>query len=521
MGQGWEMPADGTRAAAAVPSDALLSGRTHGLRSLAGEIAARQAEQLKLVATLLAECRADVPGGGRGISSSSDAEAMACTLAEAELSVTLGISGPQAARMLVLADRVVRVLPQALQALRDGRIDLPRVSALAQATEVLADPDARQVASVVLADAGERPWQGPSPRAWRARVERAVVAADLTAAERRRQLALAARQVRAWAEPDGMGVLQVRAGAADVAMIDQVVTDLATSLPSVDADGSRRTLDQRRTDAVVEVFRRIRGHSLAETTEARAAIDAPLPRVPVRAARDIGLVLHADTLFRYGPAARALGEQRGLGRPAPLDPRSASREASRQLAGGTGLQVLVVDDTGALQRLVPLSSASAGGDPWTRAALIDAVQQALPRLGSLSPLSTARYAPTSAIAAHVRAEAATCSFYDCPRQSRACDLDHDEPWPRGPTAVTNLDPKCRRHHQLKTHRLVRSDLLAGPGRGPRRVSWSMTGGLSVTTTALSLPGCADEPPGRPRAISSTVGWMSDGGLPAEPAKMVG
>lgn len=79
-------------------------------------------------------------------------------------------------------------------------------------------------------------------------------------------------------------------------------------------------------------------------------------------------------------------------------------------------------------------------------------------------LATGGYTPTAAIARHVQAEASTCSFYDCPRQARSCDLDHDTPWPRGPTDVTNLDPQCRRHHNLKT------------------------AGLTVTTTPAPLPG---------------------------------
>ncbi len=89
----------------------------------------------------------------------------------------------------------------------------------------------------------------------------------------------------------------------------------------------------------------------------------------------------------------------------------------------------------------------------------------------------------------MRAEAPTCSFYDCPRPARSCDLDHDDPWPRGPTSVTNLDPKCRHHHQTKTLALVRSRLSAGPGRGPRHTTWTLRTGATVTTHPEPLPGC--------------------------------
>src|SRR5690606_37117910 len=117
---------------------------------------------------------------------------------------------------------------------------------------------ARVVAHDLVAAAGNGPWEGPSPRSWRARVERAVVRADREAAKRRRAAALAARRVRAWGEGDGTGVLQLRADASDVAMVDQVVTDLARALPATDETGGQVSMDQRRSDAMVGVFRSIR-----------------------------------------------------------------------------------------------------------------------------------------------------------------------------------------------------------------------------------------------------------------------
>ncbi|MGN6160796.1 MAG: HNH endonuclease signature motif containing protein, partial [Marmoricola sp.] len=47
---------------------------------------------------------------------------------------------------------------------------------------------------------------------------------------------------------------------------------------------------------------------------------------------------------------------------------------------------------------------------------------------------------------------AHCVFPGCARDSRACDLDHIEPYDTGgPTTPTNLAPLCRRHHRAKTH----------------------------------------------------------------------
>ncbi|MGZ4616630.1 MAG: DUF222 domain-containing protein, partial [Actinomycetes bacterium] len=115
-----------------------------------------------------------------------------------ELQAALGVSAGQAGAQLELARRLTRVLPATLAALADGRLDLPRARALAQATTGCPDPTARRVEALLLPAAGAGPWDAPSPRAWRARLERAVTAADPAAAHRRHQQALADRALRTW-----------------------------------------------------------------------------------------------------------------------------------------------------------------------------------------------------------------------------------------------------------------------------------------------------------------------------------
>ncbi len=58
----------------------------------------------------------------------------------------------------------------------------------------------------------------------------------------------------------------------------------------------------------------------------------------------------------------------------------------------------------------------------------------------------------------VRLRDPCCVFPGCQRPSRACDLDHIDPYlpldrggPPGQTAPANLAPLCRRHHRAKTH----------------------------------------------------------------------
>ena len=275
-----------------------------------------------------------------------------------------------------------------LVALEDGRLDLARAKALAEATGVLPDAAARQVTEQLLQVAGQAPWAGLSPRAWRARIERTVVRIDPDAARRRHEQAHEERRVWSLRTDFGMAELGVSGDAAAVAMAEQVITDLAHTRPATDPNGDYVSLDQRKADAFFDVFARIRdGH--------------PAPGVPVRRERELGLVLHADTFFGDGPAAADPGEVRGLGAPAYLDPVTAREHAHTMTnpaagatgsAGGGAVNVLLVDRAGVLQRIVRLPKTPEGG--WTRALLEAAVTA---RLEHLPPLSCDTYAPTTAI----------------------------------------------------------------------------------------------------------------------------
>ena len=174
-------------------------------------------------------------------------------------------------------------------------------------------------------------------------------------------------------------------------------------------------------------------------------------------------------LFGDGPAADATAQLRGLGCPDAVDPVSARALPLRHLRDGIGVQVLVVDGTGVVQHVVRIDRDTARSC-GSRETLLAAVRQAI---ADAPTWEVQGHDPSEAIARHVRAAAPTCSFYDCPRQARSCDLDHDTPWPRGPTSVTNLDPKCRRHHNAKTLGVARTRLTAGPGAGPRTVHWTL------------------------------------------------
>ncbi|MFP5346644.1 MAG: HNH endonuclease signature motif containing protein, partial [Actinomycetes bacterium] len=165
--------------------------------------------------------------------------------------------------------------------------------------------------------------------------------------------------------------------------------------------------------------------------------------------------------------------------PVVLDPETARDLANAHLAARRAALVLLVGADGALDRLVRLPAPPPGG--WTRHTLADTLRKRLP---GLAALSVDGYTPTAAIGEHVRAAWPTCVGYDCPRTARRCDLDHEDPWPRGPTAVTNLTPKCRRHHQHKTLGLWKTHRQADGS-----IRWTTLLGTQVTASPEPLPGC--------------------------------
>jgi hypothetical protein len=424
---------------------ALPRRRVARLRATVRRIAAGQVAQLRLVAELAEDCAAharnELAGVERGWAVPSEEELTHSTVIH-ELAVTLGIAKHAAERLLELATRLVHVLPGTLAALEAGQIDQARAEVLSDETKLLDDTGARVVEALVLrqvADA-DGPWQGLSPRKWRSQIQKAVIHVDHEAARRRREEAIRDRQVRAWPVGDGTGVLQVVAQDSEIAFAEGVLNRIGQEWPAVGADGEPLSMAQRRVDGFMNLLRRVDAGD-------------QLPQVRAGREREIGLVLHADTFFGDGPAANDPGELRGLGAPAPMDPHSAAVMARNQIEAGAPTRVLLVDAAGALQRTLRLPKAPPGG--WTRDLLEGQVRTALPDLPSLL---TEAYEPTVAITEHVRAVHPRCTSYDCARLASRCDLDHDKAWPRGPTCVTNLCPRCRRHHELKTRGLVHTRL---------------------------------------------------------------
>lgn len=84
---------------------------------------------------------------------------------------------------------------------------------------------------------------------------------------------------------------------------------------------------------------------------------------------------------------------------------------------------------------------------------------------TLPPPGALSYRPSRALAARIRAERPYCLHPGCDVPSERCDLDHivefdrQNPERGGWTIPTNVVPQCRLHHNLKTRKLWRTELI--------------------------------------------------------------
>jgi hypothetical protein len=80
---------------------------------------------------------------------------------------------------------------------------------------------------------------------------------------------------------------------------------------------------------------------------------------------------------------------------------------------------------------------------WTRLITDDA--------GRLLDYEARTYKPPAALKKHVIARDQHCVHPGCRRKAITCHLDHRIPYPAGGTNAQNLQPLCKRHHDLKHH----------------------------------------------------------------------
>lgn len=271
-----------------------------------------------------------------------------------------------------------------------GLTTLRRACRLLDATRELGEEAADTVARSTLAPT--RDGSGLSDALFSRRMRRSIIAVD---PDREASRKAARKRVGAYAQifDDGTGKLTITNDAEKIAAaIDRA--DLAAR--AARAQGDPRTLDQLRADFLTDA-------ATFGWPDGRGSFGA-VRRQPAGSVR---VVMAFSTLCGYDDAPCELPGHGWV---------SARHAREIATAEGSTWQALLADvDTG---RALALS-----------------------RKG---------YRPTPEMIEHVRAVDGICRGPGCQVRADRCDIDHDIPWPEGPTDVDHLSSKDRKHHRVRT-----------------------------------------------------------------------
>ena len=302
-----------------------------------------------------------------------------------------------------------------LAALGEGATSLHRVLQVAADTNLLCDADVATVHEAVLAPS--RDGRVVGQRTFTARLRRAVASVDQRGSQERRARARARRGVFGRMTADGMGYLTLTADGPSIAA---VLDRLDTTARSLRGNGDPRTLDQLRCDLAT--------HALLG--------GSGVPAGRAEAAARVWLVV-------------------------PFEVATGASDAACEVPGHGWV-------TAAHAREVMTRP----GSVWATLPVDLATGHAITR-------PSKSYRPSRAMVEHVQAIDGTCRGPDCQVPAARCDLDHEAPWPAGPTAVVNLFTKHRLHHNVKTDGIWTS---RPTGEGADRVlEWTTLTGRTYTT----------------------------------------
>ena len=226
-------------------------------------------------------------------------------------------------------------------------------------------------------------------KATRQAISREVKRADPEISAKRHKRQRARRRVELFAEEDGMATLSFYLPADVAQMAMRTLTEMAQRVKRKNPT-DKRTLDQRRADLLPAI---LHGTTVGSAT-------------PVISA-NINVVVNIETLVGL---SHEPGHLDGYG---PICPEQTRRIAH---AHASRWRFLLTSSDGAL---------------------VDASERT--------------YTPSAALKRLIQLKYRTCTFPHCRMPSDRCDIDHNVPFEKGgPTAVGNLAPICRQHHNDKS-----------------------------------------------------------------------
>lgn len=349
-----------------------------------------------------------------------------------ELAVELTLTGRSSARQLELSVGLGR-LPAVDDSLLSGFIDWARACVFVDQLAVLDAAEADTIAAA-LADRAS----GWTTGQLRAALERAVLAADPDAAERRKQTARKDTRVELWREGSGNAALAGRELRPSSAIeLDRKLDGDADWLSACGVPGTKSELRALAYTTLLS------GRELASILDDPASW--PACGAEPRSAGSIHLTMPLSAFLGGGEP----GEVSGYG---PVD-ANTSRELAALLARDSATRWCVTV-TGAGGQAVGHACARRGpadGEPVTTWAV--GLRERLLTLESGTcrhARESAGYVPPPRLRHLVMVRQRRCAFPGCRQPARRCDLDHTISYGQGGlTCECNLATLCRRHHRAK------------------------------------------------------------------------
>ena len=389
-------------------------------------------------------------------------DSTALDAADVELAAALTLTS-RGAQLLMDRAGMQHDLPATGAALTAGQIDWPRALVLFNG---LAGQDPNLARRIEQRLIGRAPQQTTGQLG--AALNRALLAADPEAAERRRQREEEHARIERGPEPGGATALL--AGrclpVTETVTAWNRITALAHQLRATGADGN---LDQLRVHVYLAL---LNGQAInAPPADAQSPGSADSPAVsPDASGRPAELTTsritgHIDLTVPLGTVAGYSDAPGHLGGFGPIT-ASAARQLADGALGQPGVRwcVTVTNDHGeavghgCAARIQPIGASSGEmGDPGrARAAPRGSGWKFTVKLTALAGLDcdhtreSPHYRPPPSLSHLVQTRNVCCTAPGCRMAASACDDDHTAPFDQGGrTCECNLGPLCRYHHRVK------------------------------------------------------------------------
>ena len=369
--------------------DLPVPGSLEVVVGLAETMAACAAEQLQRVDEIRQAHMADAEVAGQRF---TDVVMRGLRL---EIAAAMRITEHAAGNLIALAEALVHRYPSALRALGYGRISERHAEILAGGLDEL-EPELRAgLFDRSLALAMDQP-VGEFRRSLRKLIENARV---VTMAKRH-DAALQHRRV--YVEPVGDGMAWTHHLGPEVEA--QAAYGRATAIAKtiLAQEGETRTLDQVRADVIADLL--IEGTTEAHPAESRGIRATVVVTVPA-------LALLEETDDAVAAAGSDPATVEGIG-PIPIG-------RARDLCGGDAMWMRVLTH---------------------------------PETGMVLSVGRTQYSPPASLRRLAKWRADRCMAPGCGMPASRCEVDHTIAWEHGgDTALENLAPLCKGHHQMKHH----------------------------------------------------------------------